>query len=106
MHPSPILLPLAAAAAVAITTPAHAQTPAPTIGVDRQCYSAADEGIHWKGAGFTPGGPVDLFLTAGARWGGSEWNASRDGTFDVMTVVPDPTTSSSRATRPRRSSPP
>ena len=55
------LIPAVLAASLALAPAAAAQ--APTLQFDRACY-AENQPMVFSGAGFTPGGPVDLFVSA------------------------------------------
>jgi hypothetical protein len=56
------LIPAVVAAAAALAPAAAAQSPQPTLTWDRGCYTE-DQPMTFSGAGFTPGGQVDLLFS-------------------------------------------
>ena len=56
-----LLLPAVLTATAALAQAAAAQSPPPTLQFDRECY-AADQEMRFTGAGYTPGGQVDLWF--------------------------------------------
>ena len=56
------LSPAVLAATAVLVPAAAAQTPAPTLGFDRACYTE-HQPMRFTGTGFTPGGPVDLVFS-------------------------------------------
>ena len=56
------LIPAVLAAAAALAPAAAAQSPPPTLTWDRACYTE-DQPMTFTGAGYTPGGPVDLVFS-------------------------------------------
>jgi hypothetical protein len=76
------LIPAVVAAAAALAPAAVAQSPPPTLTWDRACYTE-DQPMTFTGAGFTPGGPVDLvFSRTGTVVGSYEAAADAAGAVD------------------------
>ena len=77
---------IAVAATAAAAAPAQAQVPQPTLALDRGCYAEEQE-MRLTGAGYTPGGQVDLVFATTVPRGGYTTDADAAGALnDVVTV--------------------
>ena len=80
----------AVASAAALIAPAAAQAQQPTLEFDRSCYTERQD-MHFMGAGYTPGGRVDLLLAVlndprAAYSGAADAGGALDGVIDVDSV--------------------
>jgi hypothetical protein len=84
------LIPAVLAATVALAPAAAAQAPPPTLQWDRECYTE-NQPMTFTGAGFTPGGPVELlFSRPGFFLGSYETAADPAGAIsDFVTAEAD-----------------
>ena len=69
--------------------PAVAQQPIPTLSVDHPCYSPGDR-ITFHGAGYTPGGSVNLVFGANERYGTTTVTADAAGGLTAEIETPEP----------------
>ena len=90
MTPRRPLIPAVLAATAVLVPAAAAQTPPPTLGFDRGCYTE-HQPMRFTGTGFTPGGPVDLvFSRPGFVLGSYETAADPAGSIgDFATAEAD-----------------
>jgi hypothetical protein len=78
---------IALASAAVLTVPAAAQAQQPTLQFERDCYTEEQQ-MPFTGAGYTPGGAVDLvFARPGVPIGGYSTQADAAGALGDFTVV-------------------
>jgi hypothetical protein len=78
---------IAVASAAALIAPAVAQAQQPTLQFDRACYTERQD-MHFTGAGYTPGGQVDLWFSRPKELLGSYSTvADSAGALDGVTGV-------------------